>query len=862
MRELFSMKKAKATAKTNAEGHYRLRVKAFPSTTFEVGVRHAAYAPNTLVQDWGETEGEIQLSNIELAGAGRVFGLVRDLKGAPVVGAKLSYLPVGRGRQGRGRGRGWRGGRGVWGASSSVLSQLLPQSKSNAMGQYELTQLPAGSFQVLVEAKGYFVTRTERLELSPGGSLHAPELRLEKGAVLRGIVRDEKGQPVAGARVSVRVSMGTLMQRLEQRIRSGQVERRQAMRQLFASPTMARNFGGGPLDTRSDAKGEFLLEALPKAPLQLRVEKKRFLSYEKEPIEAEKQDYVEVSLGPALQITGRIVDQRGQPIENFGFHARMVRNRRGSRARFGVPGRFFGGRNGHSDPARQAEQMAREEQRKAERLAREAKMKARFGGSGEIPRETPEPKRHAEGRFVAKNLQPGSYVIDVSAPGYVPIAAGVYQLEAGAALGEITIRLEPGAAIKGQVRSRKDARPIAGALVRLELPPENRGTQRGPSHFGVHIMRVGRGGRSARGPRVAELRSNSAGEFELPPQRPGLFVLSVEAEGHDRYTNESFRVSAKGMPKLLIEMEAAASLHGVVRHRVAGTRYVVTARHEKGQSFNSNVDSDSGEYSFDSLPSGGYFLELHDRSDRNSWVRSVLTRTDSQKQPDLQLSSGSQRRFDLDAQVDDFATVSGNVIVNGQPGGGYELSLRTLAGPGSAGSQQPNDGISTRFFFFGRLLRARSDSEGHFEISSIPAGRYQLRVESRRGRHGGGAELYRQELSLAAGARVTRNVTLSVASLSLAATRVGEKAPLRRARAQLVLASEGRGLEPSQWRQLPSRQSFAMNGGALKLSGFPTGTWLLQIEGREGQKSWKSPVVELRVTGGKVEKTVPLSEQK
>jgi hypothetical protein len=878
MRDLFRMKKAESGTKTDGEGRYEIALSAFPRTNFEIGVQHSSFAPNTLAQDWNKEEGAIQVEPIELKGGGRAFGQVFDDNGAPIEGAEVVYQPQGQDQQrGPGGGPGARGRRGGPFGGSSVMRELLPETKTNNMGQFELTQLPPGSFRVQVEAPRYYDGRSETLELLEGASLKVPDFRLELGASVSGIVRDDKGQPVADARVSVRVSMQTLFQQMRE-----QRENQQGQQ----APGNARNVdmgrmrdlmrrgggrGGRGQEVRTNKQGEFKIEGLVKAPLRIDVRKGGFLNYEEEPIEPAKRGFIEVQLERALSIRGVVTDLRGTPIETFGFRARRVwsgndrgRGGRGDMAR-NLRDRFNRGGNQQQDPERQAQRDAAQAQRDAERQAREARLKSRFGGSGEIPRRTGKAEKHEGGQFVAENLQPGSYVIDIAAPGFIPIAAGPFELEQGKSLPVQTIRLEAGNPIVGVVLSGRGGEPVANARVRISLPPESSNSNQ-DDPFAQMRARFGRGGPGGnnRGQRVDEARTNAEGRFELQPQRPGQFVLEVQAEGHDSYVNDNFRVAGKA--ELTIEMDAAAILRGTVRGLVAGQRYVVAARHDKGRTYNANVDAETGAYVFESLPSGSYFVELRKQGDRSSWVRGMLRGTDPNQQPDVTLPPGGERTFNLNAQSDEFGTLSGILLVNGSPTAGYSISLQKVQQPGEA-SDPASRMIERRLL--GRLLRDDTDAEGRFEVKSIPAGTYRVTVERSRGGGrgmrgrfggGGGTALHSEEIVFATGSRVQRNFAVSVGSISVEFVVPGQTEPMRRARVRAVRADEGRNVEPSKWGELASQQRMRLQNGKVEADPFPTGTWLMLVEGRVGDKNYSSGVVELTVVGGKLEKRVELAE--
>ncbi len=131
--------------------------------------------------------------DIVVSGTGRIAGVVLDARsGQPIRNFSASYEPD-------------RGG-------GMVLVMRIAGARSGAgvkrdfqteEGAFALEDVAAGTWTLVVEAKGYQTARVSGLVVEDGGSKDGVEVRATPGAVLKGRVSDAKtGRPVANASVS------------------------------------------------------------------------------------------------------------------------------------------------------------------------------------------------------------------------------------------------------------------------------------------------------------------------------------------------------------------------------------------------------------------------------------------------------------------------------------------------------------------------------------------------------------------------------------------------------------------------------------------------------------------------------------
>ncbi|MEM1448013.1 MAG: carboxypeptidase-like regulatory domain-containing protein [Planctomycetota bacterium] len=157
-----------------AEGSYRIGVE---QARRQVGDSIVEYAPmRSLTVDLGEDE-DADVGDLELDPGVRVEGVVRDETGAPIVGADVV-------------------------ASPKPLRRVRPRrATSNDEGRFVLNGLGPGKWQITASSDEHAEGEPFELEVDEGVETVAEEveLRLVSGVLVRALVTDAAGEPVAGA---------------------------------------------------------------------------------------------------------------------------------------------------------------------------------------------------------------------------------------------------------------------------------------------------------------------------------------------------------------------------------------------------------------------------------------------------------------------------------------------------------------------------------------------------------------------------------------------------------------------------------------------------------------------------------------
>lgn len=861
--ESFRLKRVQKAVQTGNDGRFRFEGPAYAATTLEVGVQHKSFAPTTSRHEWTVKTGELDVGDIRVETGSIAYGRVIANNGNPLEGTTVRWQPRAQRGQGRGGPGGGRGGPLDRFGGSSPLEQLISEAKVDARGLFEIGPLPRGDFRLTAEAPQHLPNESGDLVSGDAPRVDAGTLTLTLGAVLSGIVLDERGGPVEGARVRASVSFEAMRAAREA---AGTAQRNPG------NPGNPAN-GGAPVanterqrrggdfeniarnmritrEAKTNAKGEFALDALPTESLRLSVEHPRFIDESRDPIDPKTEPRLQLRLSERLSVAGIVLDAKtGQPIENFGIASRPGGgNGRFDPAVVGDLRATLGGRRGGrndagSNQTLDPEQAAREAERQAAQRQQEQYRIAAFGPSGEAPQRRPKPTAHAGGKFTEDELQPGSYFLDVAAPGYAAIADGPIVVEKGKQVAPRTIRLERAAVLRGVVASSSTKKSVAGASIEIFVPPApvaaNGGAGRDANGRDNPMRRMFMG-RGNDGTRVARTRSDKDGRFEVEDLRAGTYRLVVRADDHVEAQIDGVVVMAGRETERSITLGVGATLFGAVAGAKPGA--ALRLRHaDNADNRRVNIEKD-GSYEAKGLAAGGWFVTIDSGGgqDFGRMGASMFRQFGLGSQADVVLSEGVKQRYDLDANKAETGKVAGTIRVGGMPSEGYEVSLRAKttasAAPSGGGDFNPADMIGR---MASRFLRATSNGEGRFEIDNVPPGSWTVQVSrnegggGRRGGFGGGGgqgSLAANDINVVAGQTAQQDFDLRLGGIELD-LRDGKGRPVTTARVSLVLEAEGRGVEPSEWRNLPSFRRLRVDRGIAKVEALNQGRWIADIDG-------------------------------
>jgi hypothetical protein len=794
MAELFRAQPlSDSPVRTDGGGVFEIRGVTFQDASVTVAVEHEAFAATDVQKDWSETEGALDVGEVVLEIGGTVRGRVVEKDATGTFGVANATVAFDR-RQGGGFGR--------FGPPGSDDDAEKMSVQTDASGFFELRHVPSGRGGVEIDAERFEI-QTARVEVENGGEADVGEVVLAKAVLVRGRVLDEAGKPVAQARVRIGPSEVEV---------EGEDEQNQRGR-------FGRGRGrGGPdfrnLDATTDENGEFAIDHVPaSAPFRIDVTHRRYLDGVLDPVPAGGVGgEVTIQVDSRLVLRGQVVDAgTGQPIEVFGITGRpsRLRNMRERMARFGNRDGGRGGPPGMGD-------FGNELERQQELLA------SRLGGAGEIPGPTPEPTSHPDGMFELDDLEDGFLVCDVDAPGYVKVAAGPFELVRGAAAPEVVIRLERGVVLSGTVRDAVSSEPVVGASVELRLPdPEEQGA---PADEGNPIARMRQMFR--RGMVLARTQTDANGDFELPSQRPGEFVVQVTKRGFADLEIADQKLPAGRDTDIDVAMTRGATVRGQVFGLEPGQKARVVF--SKAEGFGRLVAEvrDDSTYELGEIDPGAWFVRVDivgEDGGRGRFGRDMLRRL-ADAEADLVVPElGGELVYDVDVQTTtQSGTLEGRVYVQGVAAERLRVEMSPVTGAVADLAEQAGRGAARRIR---GALNADVQEDGTFTIREIPPGLWRVEVVTRgRGR----GSLAAQEIDVRAGTVSPIAFDVAVTKLSLV-LRVpsGTDAP-RGARLRLVPAAEAAGRDPSTWNELPTTDR-RVRGTTAEFDDLATGEWAYEV---------------------------------
>ncbi len=401
------------------------------------------------------------------------------------------------------------------GADSSPDWTYVPNVKvtTDKEGRWLFSEMPSGwrNLYTRVAHPDYVPTFMERDVPTPSDLLlkaRKAEMVLDEGLALAGRVVDDKGRPLAGAKIALgadrrfrqsdfpsaltdaegrfrfgHVTSGTHtvtaqspgrapeladvvvapgMKPIELRLDPGQVIRGRVVnpqgKPLEGVTVEAMNWKGhSSLDwmTKTDGEGRFTWDSAPAEPVLLTLTKPGFTMVGQREFQAGKGE-TSVTMYPPLRVRGKVTDARtGRPIEQFKV----------------VHGNYY--RHANQDGALQ---------------------NVNWEGTGPGTEFT-------DGTYEVEHSHPGvlAVAVRVQANGYKPATSAPFKMEAGDAA--FDARLEPGVGPFGVVRGLH-GQPIAGAAVILSTKSLRAQLYNGKFHERAY----------------PEVRTGADGRFSFPPQ--------------------------------------------------------------------------------------------------------------------------------------------------------------------------------------------------------------------------------------------------------------------------------------------------------------------------------------------------------
>jgi hypothetical protein len=608
--------------------------------------------------------------------AGRAaFGRVTDAGGNPVAGAQVSLqaaAPPGLSARRR----------------AMRDPERYPGSPSDATGRFELRDLPAGTFDLLVRAPGFAPLTVPSLAVPEGkGATDLGTVALGPGAALQGLVVDAQGNPIAGAEVRAKAAQQEPL-------------------------LILRTRDAGPADAVTAADGSFLLaDRSPGESLTLAVTHPSYGPGSLPGVAVPAAAPVRIVLQPAGQVAGRAVDGDGKPVAgaavllseeepaSLGGQAAMFGSGRLHRGTTDDEGGFsFDGvspgafRLSARAPRYQEAELTNLELKAGQDLTRleivlragatvegrvlspdgpapDAEVTVVQSSTGDFgPYSSLRATTDGDGQYRIDGIPPGKHTLEARAEGY---RRAVRDVDVAPRTPAVDFDLERGLEASGRAVDDGGA-PVPGAQVTLVAGREFMNAQR--------------------------TLTEADGGFRITGLQEGSYTLRASKDG--------YASDPKGVPVTLAGasatgLEVRLSGGGAVTGRLTGLEFSQLSRVRVSISllYVGRVDPE-GSYRIPNLPPGDYT------------VTAVVPDTALHAEGRVTLAPGAAEAK-LDLQLGNGHTLTGVVLSNGEPLAGASVALVKT---GTATSQS-----------------ALTDYEGGFRFGGLDDGHYDLGVGTPRG---------------------------------------------------------------------------------------------------------------------------------
>lgn len=652
-----------------------------PSASYELEFRKRGFAPARYevegLEPFAERSGVVVVLDPGHSGAGWVV----DESDAPVAGAEVRLVAVDS-RDPRSV---------VYSVRSGEEDDAAASALTDAEGRFRLSHLAAGRYNLEVEAAGFAPFTVPGLSVdAASGEKDFGTVVLKPGARIEGVVRDPQGSPVAEAEIHVG---------------------RQSTGFFFGRPEPA---------AASDGSGRFVVADLEGGNAYDVVAKKKGYSSETATAVAGEGVTVEFVLRPTGTISGRVLNEDGDPVEGAMVHVEvkpMAVFRHGLRPTRTDDQGFF--RLEDVEPGAVHLAVNAPGYQKYQLGDLEVPSRGEVSGveivlvrgatiTGRVTRPDGTPAVQAmvtwapagetsfmgggfqastqtdgEGRFRLDGVAPGPAVVGASS-GTSPQVSKHVEVRSG--VQTVDLVLDAGFEVSGRVTDERGV-PVAGAALTLRPTDANR------TFYTVGAERP--------------VVTGPDGTFTLKDVVPGHYLAAAAKEGYAQAaTAEPFEVANGPVAGIELELRRGATLRG----RILGVEIedlAGVAVHAYGGAAGGSVQTGlvdfEGRYSVSNLAPGIWH------------VTARLERGGRQTSGMLKVEEG-QAEAELDLEFKSGFPLEGVVRSAGRPEAGIHVSVNGLAmGLGHA--------------------QAVSGSDGRFSLRDLPAGKYRLTAMNAARRH-------------------------------------------------------------------------------------------------------------------------------
>jgi protocatechuate 3,4-dioxygenase beta subunit len=203
-----------------------------------------------------------------------------------------------------------------------------------------------------------------------------------------------------------------------------------------------------------------------------------------------------------------------------------------------------------------------------------------------------------DGAFELCGLEPGTYVVQASAPDYAPTYSGTFRIDQGMTVGDVLVEISRGGLVRGRVVDASTGEPISGA----EIGTFDNGYVKNPF---TDLL----GGMMPRNTTQALARTDRDGNFELSMLTPETYQLEISHHGHTTLILKDLKVvDSQDLELGTLEMAHGATVRGVVYGADGAPlpNAEVHARANEGYRVFDARSGPDGRYVITSIPAGSY----------------------------------------------------------------------------------------------------------------------------------------------------------------------------------------------------------------------------------------------------------------
>ncbi|MBL7008820.1 MAG: carboxypeptidase regulatory-like domain-containing protein [Planctomycetes bacterium] len=654
---------------TGADGSFA--VEAVPARTALTANAFSNAVESGLVEFGPLGRGAEATVQVALGDTGSLSGVVTDLEDEPVARASVVAVPL-------------------------DLRYVIPfirdvrawTADTDGRGRYRFTRLPQALFLLLAQGReGRSAPLTARV--TGEGSL-APTLKIDTKLSIEGRVVNGAGRPVANALVR--------LQSIPTGVEEGGRNERQRMNSpggifIEAARELLPELLPDSTTAKTDGQGRFRMPAWSQARLRVSAPGYTEADFRLSGLAEDKK--------PVLQIwkPGSIGGQVVDDLDDRPVRFYLVRGNAGG----GQPTRVAEAIemvpvDPEADPiehesAAGPDWLAEDEQLLGQQ---EASWRAQLGGTTLVDSE--------DGRFLLKDIPPGSWRLTVQAEGYENGAATSVVVAEGERTEDVVIRLGRGAMISGRVLTSSTRAPVAGAIVTA-----GRGEESG---FLAMLQGMGES--------VAMAETGEDGGYRLTGVPGGSDHVNVAADG---YASASQKIPEMKAGEVRDGVEVVVmdggSITGFVfdRHGVPLPARMVGAASMQARDFQQTATDEQGRYRMEHMRPGSYFMMAADLEDESLFTGDIMTMLGSSRITTTYVKDGEVTELDIVDPSAGGCRLEGKLMANGVPVPGANLMLLSAEG---SGLLNLNLGFST----------SRTNEKGEFLFKSLAPGEYRVQVES------------------------------------------------------------------------------------------------------------------------------------